>query len=86
MGHPNIRATNLKGEQGGIYITDTAAHVGDFEAILVHEAAVAALVSSNITGTLSAVVLPAGMIMYGKFSSITLASGKVTAYNSCALG
>lgn len=76
------RVNNLKGERGGIYITDTAAHTGQFEAILVHEAAVAALVSSNITGTLSAVVLPAGMVMYGNFTSITLASGKVTAYNA----
>lgn len=78
----NVRTTNLKGEKGGLYITDTAAHVGRFDAILVHEAAVAAVVSENITGTLSAVVLPAGMVWYGKFTSITLASGKVTAYNA----
>lgn len=78
----NARVNNLKGEYGGLYITDTAAHTGSFEAILVHEAAVAALVSPNISGTISAVPLPAGMIYYGKFTSITLASGKVTAYNS----
>ena len=80
MSFPNSRVTNLKGDGGGIYITDTAAHVGVFDCILVHEAAVAALVSDNITGTLTAVVLPAGIAYFGRFTSITLASGKVTAY------
>ncbi len=76
------KIVNLKGEKGGIYITDTGAHTGLFDCILVHEAAVAALVSLNITGTLTAVVLPAGMAYFGKFTSITLASGKVTAYTA----
>ena len=40
----------------------------------------AALVSSNIDGTLSAVVIPEGLAVFGRFSSITLASGKVMAY------
>lgn len=78
----NARITNMKGNKGGVYITDTAAHVGDFDMIFVHAAAVGALVSSNITGDLSAVALPVGTYYYGRFSSITLASGKVTAYTA----
>ena len=80
MGFKGSDVTNLKGEDGGLYITDTAAHTGDFDCIIAHEAAVAALVSSNIDGTLTAVVIPAGLAIFGRFSSITLASGKVMAY------
>ncbi len=80
MGNSNIR--NLKGELGGIYITDTNAHTGDFDAITALETAVIAeLISSNITGTLTSVPLPAGVTIYGRFSSVDLASGKVIAYN-----
>lgn len=75
-----VSVRNADLEAGGVYITDTDAHTGDFCAITVHAAAVAALVSSNITGTLTAVVLPVGLTMFGRFSSITLASGKITAY------
>ncbi len=80
MANANIR--NLKGEKGGIYITDTTAHTGDFDAITALETAVIAeLISDNITGTLTSVPLPAGATIYGRFSSIDLASGKVIAYN-----
>ena len=79
----NSHVTNNKGQSGGIYITDTAAHTGDFDAITAVAAAVAALVSSTITGTLSAVDIPAGVTIFGRFSSITLASGKVIAYTRC---
>ena len=80
---------------GGIYITDTAAHTGQFGCIIAHEAAVALIVSGRhpgrtdqaastadlvMEGTLTAVVLPAGVPFLGLFTSITLASGKVTAY------
>lgn len=80
MAFPNNRVTNLKGDGGGIYINDTNAHTGVFDCILAHEASVAALVSDNITGTLSAVALPAGFAYFGRFTSVTLASGSVTAY------
>lgn len=77
----NSRSTNNKAQLGGRYITDTAAYTGDFDAITAVSVAVAALVSSTITGTLSAVDIPAGVTIFGRFSSITLASGKVMAYN-----
>ena len=80
----NSRGTNNKGQSGGIYITDTDAHTGDFDAITALEVAViATLVSSTITGTLTSVPLPAGVTIFGRFSSIDLASGKVIAYTRC---
>lgn len=79
---PNVRVTNLKGEDGALYITDTNPHVGVFESIQALEAAVAALVSPNIVGALGAVPIPAGAIIYGRITSITLASGKVMAYTA----
>jgi cation transporter-like permease len=79
MGH-NINTRNLKGEYGADYYADTSAHTGDWEAIQALEAAVAALVSTNVAGTLSAVPIPAGAIIFGRFTSITLSSGKVIAY------
>ena len=79
--HSLTNVGNLKGEKGGIYISDTSAHAGEFDSIQGLTAAVAALVSSNITGTLTAVSIPAGSIIFGNFSSITLASGSVMAYN-----
>lgn len=66
--------------QTGIYITDTATYTGNFTRILVLAAAVGALVSDNIQGTLTGVVMPVGVEIEGRFSSITLASGKVIAY------
>lgn len=76
-------------QQGGKYIADTATHTGNWRAITALEAAVAALTVSDdqsdmggfIQGTLSAVPIPAGCTIYGSFTSIDLASGKVLAYN-----
>lgn len=86
----NIR--NLKGERGGLYVTDTALHtfapsnaLGSkcWESIYAHTAAVVATaVSPNITGTLTAVAIPAGSTWYGRFSAVTLTSGTVTLYNA----
>lgn len=76
----SIRISNLKGDSGGKYISDTTPTTGNFDAIQAVAASVAALVSSNITGDLSAVPIPAGAIIYGNYTSITLASGKVFAY------
>lgn len=83
----NIR--NLKGERGGLYITDTALHTyaptnnaKAWDAIYAHTATViATAVSPNITGTLTGVAIPAGSVWYGRFTAITLTSGTVTAYN-----
>jgi hypothetical protein len=83
MGHPNIRAVNLKGENGGVYISGTETVNGDFDTILCLAQAVADLTASNLTGdSLAAVEIPAGLVLWGKFTAITLASGAVIAYKS----
>lgn len=84
MGNTDIR--NLKGENGGDYLSGAgtltpSALFSYYDCILVLSATVATLVSTNITGTLTAVALPAGLPIYGKFTSVTLASGAVIAYN-----
>lgn len=79
MSSPN-KSRNLKAEAGGLYITDTSAHTGNWDAITAVEAAVATLVSPTIAGTLTSVPIPAGVTIFGYFTSITLASGKVFAY------
>jgi len=70
----------LAGPQGGIYVTDTAAHAGSYSQITAVAAAVLAITANNVGGDLSGVVLPAGATFYGDITSFTLASGKVLAY------
>ena len=73
----------LGADTGGTYITGTDPVTGSFYAITAIEATViAALISSNLEGTLTSVPVPAGCTIYGRFSSIDLASGKVIAYNN----
>ena len=75
------------GLNGGIYINDTAAHTGKFFAIQATEATVLTAQTSNITNLddictgQDATELAAGTVLYGNFSSITLTSGAVIAYN-----
>lgn len=65
---------------GSDYYSDTNAHAGLWKEIYACEDSVAALVSSDMSGTLSAVNLTAGTSIEGTFTSITLASGSVVAY------
>ena len=75
------------GLNGGEYINDTAAHAGSFFAIQATEDTVLAAQSSNITNLddictgQDGTTLTAGTVLYGNFSSITLTSGAVIAYN-----
>lgn len=71
---------NLKGEAGSVYITDTTAHIANFDTVVALSAAVAAIEATNISGDLTAMVLPVGVPIYGKITKVTLASGKVMAY------
>lgn len=82
MSSPNVRVVNQKGEHGGLLITDTSAHTGVWDAIQALEATEATLVSSNLSGTLTGVPIPAGVTIFGHFSSITLTSGTVIAYTA----
>ena len=75
------------GLNGGEYINGTGAITGSFFALQATEATVLAAQSSNIsnlddlcTGQ-DATSLAAGTVLYGNFTSVTLTSGAVIAYN-----
>lgn len=71
------------GHLGGVYITGTAATTPEagkvFVALLAIEDTVINTSASNITG-LTGISLTQGMVLYGRFTSVTLTSGKVLAY------
>ena len=75
------------GLNGGEYINGTGAITGNFFAIQATEATVLAAQSSNITNLddlctgQDATSLAANTVLYGNFTSVTLASGAVVAYN-----
>ena len=77
------------GQNGGVYVTGTSATPGEFCAIQALEATVIASLTSvayetdkaALTGTLTSIPLPAGVTIYGNFTTFTLTSGKVIAYN-----
>lgn len=75
-----VKVKNLKGEKGGAYLAAAGAATGDIDTIYAHEDSVVNVVSTNITGTLSAVPIPGGSFWVGKFTSVTWVSGKFTAY------
>lgn len=76
--------SNLKGEGGFVRINDTSTHGGVFDSIQANaDTVIAALVAPNCSGDLTAIPMPAGAIIQGKFTSITLTSGDVMAYNIC---
>jgi hypothetical protein len=76
------------GQKGAILITDTTAVTGNFKAIMALSDTVFTLLTSDLTKNGVAVAaaaadfgtLSAGMTIYGKFTAITLTSGKVIAY------
>lgn len=84
----NHRTTNLTGLQGGQVITDTATYTpptGEaWHAIQVIEQAVISAITTNLTtsANLVAVTLPAGLVIYGRCTSLKLTSGKVIAYQA----
>lgn len=83
MNSPGANIRNQKGDFGGVYIADTVVRNGTFDGYLALTATViATLVSSNISGALTAVAVPAGTILQGHFTAITLTSGTGIAYNA----
>ena len=77
-------AFSITGGNGGISIDDTSAHLGSFFAIQAVGGAAAVI---NNSGTVSniedfdvPVQIDSGQTVYGRFTSITLSSGKVWAY------
>jgi hypothetical protein len=71
------------GQGGAVYVTDTTQTDGSFGAIqAVADAVFSALVAGNWTGTTTNLPLPAGVTIFGNFTSFTLTSGKVIAYRN----
>lgn len=65
---------------GGLYISDTAEHPGDFLGFLATTAAVADITGGSIGGTVTAVAIPAGTFLPFRGPRIKLASGTGIAY------
>jgi hypothetical protein len=85
MGFPNNKITN--GLSGGIYIADTTARTGDWLAIQVLADAKFHTLTGNIADIAnatdaSAPVIPAGTVLFGKFTAIDLHSGRIIAYTA----
>ena len=86
MGFPNNKITN--GLSGGAYIADTTARTGDWLAIQVLADAKFHTLTGNITNGIanttegSAPVIPAGTVLFGKFTAIDLHSGRIIAYTA----
>ena len=71
------------GQGGAVYVSDTTQTNGNFGAIqAVADSVFAALVSGNWTGTTASIPVPAGVTIFGNFTSFTLTSGKVVAYRN----
>ena len=72
------------GQNGFVFVDGTSATPGNFAAIqVIDDAQFSALsVLSSTVGNLTSIVLGTGTIIYGPFTSFTLASGKVIAYKA----
>ena len=70
------------GQAGVILIDDTAAHTGPFVAIQALEDAVVDISECDMSWIedVADFTIPAGLTIYGNFTSIELDSGKVLAY------
>ena len=71
------------GSNSGEYGT-SGTLTGDFGLLLAHADSVLSVTSSTITGTLTSVNMPQGFYWRGRFSSVTITSGEITAYDSIA--
>lgn len=72
------------GQRGFVFVDGTSANPGNFAAIQVIADAQFSVLSalSSTVGNLTSIVLGTGTIIYGPFTSFTLASGKVIAYKA----
>ena len=85
MGFPNNKITN--GLSGGAYYADTDAHTGDWLAIQVLADAKFHTLTGNLADIAnategSAPVIPAGTVLFGKFTTLDLHSGRIIAYTA----
>lgn len=73
------------GAFGGNFIGDTAAHTPSTDRVfialqVIEEAVIAAYAPAFDGNTFTAITLPVGTIIYGRFTTVTLTSGLVIAY------
>ena len=85
MGFPNNKITN--GLSGGNYYDDQTLHTGDWLAVQVLADAKFHTLTGNIadiadTTEANAPILPAGTVLFGKFTAIDLHSGRIIAYTA----
>ena len=82
--------SEVVGQLGSTYIEDTNVHTGTFGIIYCLTACTFTTLTSGtlpdgsttvMQGTLANITLSPGMAIYGLFTTITLASGHVIAYN-----
>lgn len=83
MGHMNNKITN--GLSGGAYVGGTDATTGDWCALQVLTDAKFHTLTGNLSGVAnttsgSAPTIPAGSILFGKFTALKLHSGSLVAY------
>lgn len=65
---------------GGLYISDTSAHPGNYFAVqMITDTVIATATNGSITG-ITGVSIPAGTIIYLSATSLTLTSGTCIAY------
>lgn len=70
------------GKCGGQLIANTTVTTGTFVAITIITNAVFTTLTGSIAG-MDSTTFPAGVTLFGNFTTVTLASGKVIAYTAC---
>jgi hypothetical protein len=75
------------GQAGSVNESGTTAITGDFCAIQILNDAVFSLITDSLASgdAITTLTLPAGLVIYGKFTAFTLTSGAVRAYMSAEL-
>lgn len=69
------------GQNGGNYITTTAAFTGNWKVVKCITDCVFTTLTCSEGDNFDGVALSAGDVLYGPFTNITLASGSIIAYN-----
>jgi hypothetical protein len=76
----DLNGTLAYGRKGFIHVTNTDAQSGAFYCIQACvDTVIASVTEADSTGT-TAISVPAGAAIFGKFTAFTLTSGKVLAY------
>lgn len=76
----------MVGSYGANYISDTAAHTPGTGYVFcalqcIADSVISAYSPAFAGNTFTGVTIPAGTVIYGRFTTVTLTSGKVLAYN-----